>query len=135
MDLARASESTDVAEALLKFFLLELQDRENFSTCLLQCYDLIKPDVALELAWRSKAMDECMPYLLRSLKDLNSRVEGLSKQVEKLSTKAESKERTAPADFAMDPAPFLGLNRNLALTNPADLAPQLRQQQSGAGLW
>lgn len=32
---------------------------------LFQCYDLLRPDVILELAWRHKIMDFAMPYLIQ----------------------------------------------------------------------
>lgn len=31
----------------------------------LQCYDLLRPDVILELAWKHKIMDFAMPYLIQ----------------------------------------------------------------------
>lgn len=32
---------------------------------MLQCYDLLRPDVILELAWRHNIMDFAMPYLIQ----------------------------------------------------------------------
>ena len=39
----------------------------NHDFCLFnfQCYDLLRPDVILELAWRHKIMDFAMPYLIQ----------------------------------------------------------------------
>lgn len=31
----------------------------------LKCYDLLRPDVILELAWKHKIMDFAMPYLIQ----------------------------------------------------------------------
>ena len=31
----------------------------------LQCYDLLHPDVILELAWKHNIMDFAMPYLIQ----------------------------------------------------------------------
>jgi len=39
--------------------------KECFATCLFVCYDLIRPDVALELAWINNMMDFAFPYLLQ----------------------------------------------------------------------
>ena len=36
-----------------------------FAACLFQCYDLLHPDVILELAWRHNIMDFAMPYLIQ----------------------------------------------------------------------
>jgi clathrin heavy chain len=117
MDHARASESAEVVESLLRYFLTEVHDREAFTLCLSTCYDLIRPDVALEMSWKEKALDECMPYLLRSMRDLTSKVDSLGKAVEKLTAKADT---TAHGRGGELDAPFLALNRNLALTNPQE---------------
>lgn len=39
--------------------------KECFASCLFICYDLIRPDVALELAWMNNMMDFAFPYLLQ----------------------------------------------------------------------
>lgn len=38
--------------------------KECFVSCLSTCYNLIQPDVALELAWKNNMMDFSFPYLL-----------------------------------------------------------------------
>lgn len=39
--------------------------KECFAACLYTCYDLIRADVAVELAWMHGMMDFCVPYLLQ----------------------------------------------------------------------
>nr|GMD87823.1 clathrin heavy chain 1 [Ipomoea batatas] len=39
--------------------------KECFASCLFVCYDLIRPDVALELAWMNNIKDFAFPYLLQ----------------------------------------------------------------------
>lgn len=39
--------------------------KECFASCLFVCYDLIRPDVALELAWMNNMVDFAFPYLLQ----------------------------------------------------------------------
>ena len=39
--------------------------KECFASCLFVCYDLIRPDVALELAWMNNMIDFSFPYLLQ----------------------------------------------------------------------
>jgi hypothetical protein len=39
--------------------------KECFASCLFICYDLIRPDVALELAWMDNMVDFAFPYLLQ----------------------------------------------------------------------
>ena len=46
--------------------LVSLQGKkECFASCLFVCYDLIRPDVALELAWMNDMIDFAFPYLLQ----------------------------------------------------------------------
>lgn len=48
METAAQSEDREIAEDLLRYFVDEGQ-RECFAACLFTCYDLVKPDVALEV--------------------------------------------------------------------------------------
>ncbi|CAK0870946.1 unnamed protein product, partial [Prorocentrum cordatum] len=64
METARDSGNEDAAEVLLRGFV-ESGSKECFAACLYTCYDLVRPDVALELAWRNGMMDFCMPYLIQ----------------------------------------------------------------------
>ncbi|CAB1322090.1 unnamed protein product [Coregonus sp. 'balchen'] len=61
-----ASESKDaeLAETLLQWFLEEGR-KECFTACLFASYDLLHPDVVLELAWRHNIMDFAMPYFIQ----------------------------------------------------------------------
>lgn len=76
---ARESGSAEVAESLLKYFV-DSGNKESFSACIYGCYDLLKPDVVTELAWRNGLMDCCMPYLIQTLRDYSGRIENLEKK-------------------------------------------------------
>ena len=39
--------------------------KECFASCLFVCYDLIRADIALELAWMHNMIDFAFPYLLQ----------------------------------------------------------------------
>lgn len=39
--------------------------KECFAACLYTCYDLIRADIAVELAWMHGMMDFAVPYLLQ----------------------------------------------------------------------
>ena len=41
---------------------------------LYMCYDLLEPDVVLELAWRNNLMDFAMPFMIQYMKELNTKV-------------------------------------------------------------
>lgn len=48
--------------------------KECFASCLFVCYDLIRPDTALELAWMNNMIDFAFPYLLQVLLVHNSNI-------------------------------------------------------------
>lgn len=48
METAAQSADAEIAEELLHFFV-EQGQRECFAACLYTCYDLVKPDVAMEV--------------------------------------------------------------------------------------
>ena len=64
MEYASESKNAEIAEELLAWFL-EQRNFDCFSACLYQCYDLLHPDVILELAWRHNIVDYAMPYLIQ----------------------------------------------------------------------
>lgn len=64
MEYAAESRQQEVAEELLGWFL-QRGNHDCFAACLYQCYDLLRPDVILELAWRHNIMDFAMPFLIQ----------------------------------------------------------------------
>lgn len=73
MMYAAESRETEAAEELLDWFLAEGL-KECFAACLFQCYDLLRPDVVVELAWRNNLMDFAMPYLIQVLREYTTKV-------------------------------------------------------------
>lgn len=73
MEFAAESKNKDVAEELINWFL-ENGNFDCFAAALFQCYDLLNPDVILELAWRHKIMDFAMPYFIQVIKEYTSKV-------------------------------------------------------------
>merc|ERR1712113_1104668 len=100
METARESGAKDLCDELLKFFVDEGL-KECFAACLYTCYDLITPDVALELAWRKGMLDFCMPYLIQVLREYTGRVDALDKKTQK-KEEAEEKNKSAPNDYVPD---------------------------------
>ncbi len=70
---ASESRNTDIAEELLSYFLDE-NNHECFAACLFQCYDLLRPDVILELSWKHNIMDFAMPYMINVLREYTTKV-------------------------------------------------------------
>jgi len=79
---AAAAKSQDLSESLLRFFVEVEKRPECFSSCLFICYDFIRPDVALELAWKHKAMDAAMPYFIQVMRHYFGKVNTLAERAE-----------------------------------------------------
>ncbi len=62
IDTASTSGDADLAEELLRFFV-SVQDKGCFAATMCTCYDLIRPDTAIELAWRNGYTDFAMPFM------------------------------------------------------------------------
>ena len=73
IDTAAESGDADLVEELLRFFV-STDDKAGFSACLFTCYDLVRPDVAVELAWRNGYTDHAMPYVIQYLRHLHDKV-------------------------------------------------------------
>jgi len=76
MEYAAESKNAEVAEDLLEYFL-EHKAYDCFAACLFQCYDLLHPDVILELAWKHNIMDFAMPYLIQVMREYTGKVDKL----------------------------------------------------------
>jgi len=107
--LETAAESRDqaVSEDLLKFFV-EIGNHSAFAATLYTCYDLIRPDVALELSWKNKIIDFAFPYIIQYVRDINTRVETLEKGGGKRDEVLDKKKEKAPEGFQVPPDPQLG---------------------------
>lgn len=105
METAADSKDPAVAENLLRFFVTS-ERPDCFAACLYTCYDLIKPDLAMELAWKNKMMDFCMPYMIQVLREYTHKVDTLTAAAKK-SSEAAKEVAAAPEVFV--PAPgFVG---------------------------
>lgn len=88
METVAEAKDAVLAEDLLRF-LMDMEDKELFAAMLYTCYELIKPDVALEVAWRFGMMEFVMPYFIQFTKDLSSRVDSVQKNTEDIKKKEE----------------------------------------------
>ena len=73
MQYACDSRNIEIAEGLIGWFL-EIGRSDCFAACLFSCYDLLRPDVILELAWRHNILDFAMPYLVQVLREYLTKV-------------------------------------------------------------
>jgi len=141
METARDSANNELAESLCRFFVDEGL-KECFAACLYTCYDLLAPDVALELAWRHNHLDFAMPYLIQTLREYTGRIDALDKKTLK-KEEAEEKAKSAPNDYVPD---FMmpqmgmpgmpGLGGQAMLMGPSPtMQPQMQQgMQMGMGM-
>lgn len=91
METGSQSGDRELAEELLVYFV-EQGKKECFASCLFICYDLIRPDVALELAWMNNMIDFAFPYLLQFIREYTSKVDDLVKDRIEAQEEAKSKE-------------------------------------------
>eukprot|EP00928_Gymnodinium_smaydae_P000827 TRINITY_DN1030_c0_g1_i3.p1 TRINITY_DN1030_c0_g1~~TRINITY_DN1030_c0_g1_i3.p1 ORF type:complete len:1741 (-),score=474.00 TRINITY_DN1030_c0_g1_i3:126-5348(-) len=130
METARDSGNPELAESLLRFFV-DQGMKESFAACLYTCYDLLTPDIALELAWRNGQLDFAMPYLIQTLREYTGRIDALDKKTQK-KEEAEEKQKSASNDYVPDymmptmpGMPGLGGMGQLAIMGPS--APMAQQ--------
>lgn len=104
METVAESKDPQLAENLLRH-IMNMQDKELFAAMLYTCYELVKPDVALEVAWRCNLQEYVMPYFIQFVKDLSSRVETVQKSTEDIKKKEVAKteeEMNRPLDMDMN---------------------------------
>ena len=104
IDTSNDSSDPDIVETLLRFFV-EKKDKECFCATLYTCYDLVRPDVALELAWRNKYEDFAMPYLIQFMRHLTEKVDAID-------------ERTKPVEEEQAEVP---MEHNMAYNGPMQI--------------
>lgn len=126
METTSDSGNADLAEQLLTFFV-EKGNKECFAACLYTCYELIRPDIVLEMAWRHGLVDYAMPYMIQTFREFDSQIKNLNSkfQVQEDATKTEEEKRKKMEDEQQQSdAAFVGTNVNLnPLITPLALLP------------
>eukprot|EP01018_Ginkgo_biloba_P000170 Gb_33028 [translate_table: standard] len=92
METSSQSGDRELAEELLVYFV-EQGKKECFASCLFTCYDLIRPDVAVELAWMNNMIDFVFPYLLQFIREYTTKVDELVKDRLEALQEVKSKEK------------------------------------------
>ncbi|KAK9805974.1 hypothetical protein WJX73_010066 [Symbiochloris irregularis] len=124
METVAQSGDADLAEELLRFFVDE-GHRECFAAMLYTCYELIKPDVALEVAWTHGLTDFIMPYMIQTLKEMSGKVDTLMRERKEAQAAAVTDEATKKQQEAQS-------NAYLSLMPLALPAPPLAGGAGGA---
>lgn len=73
MVTAAVSNSTDVAEELLSYFV-DIGNRECFAAMLYICFDLLRADIVEEVSWQHGLNDFYMPYKIQIQRTLVDKV-------------------------------------------------------------
>lgn len=124
METVAESRDPALAEDLMRH-VMNMQDKELLAAMLYTCYELVKPDVVLEVAWRQGLNEYVMPYFIQFVKDLSSRVEGVQKQTDDIKKKDEKKaeeEMNKPLDMGME-FMFPGMGMGGMNAGPAAIMP------------
>lgn len=111
IETAAISAKEDVVEELLRYFV-DIGNRECYVGMLYACYDLIRPDVVLEMSWRNGLNDFTMPYLINLLSQQTRDLALLKSDNE------ARKVREREQETKEDSTPILGGNRLMITQGP-----------------
>ena len=81
MVICKKSKDEEKVSELLHYFI-DNDKKESFGQCLIVCYDFVAAEVALELGYCHKLMDQTVPFLCKKMKEQNDRIKKLE-QAEK----------------------------------------------------
>ncbi|KAI6378385.1 hypothetical protein MCOR25_002254 [Pyricularia grisea] len=111
IETAAISGKSEVVEELLRYFV-DIGNRECYVGMLYACYDLIRPDLVLEMSWRHGLHDFTMPYMINLLSQQTKELAVLKADNE--ARKAKEKEQEKKEDNA----PILGGGRLMITAGP-----------------
>ena len=109
-------------EQLIRFFV-EVEAKECFAACLFTCFELVRPDVVMELAWRNNIMDYAMPYFIQVSKNYTAKVDALVAAAEKAKVEKEKEhenEVNAGVGGGMDPY-SMGMQGGMGMGGPQSM--------------
>ncbi|WFD29954.1 Clathrin heavy chain [Malassezia sp. CBS 17886] len=116
-----------VAEELLSYFV-DTGNKECYAATLYACYDLLAPDVVMEVSWRHGLNDFTIPFQIQHARDAQTKVGTMEKQLAELTSKNSAKEKeeegmSLPPPMLTADAPIIGPgafnNRLLTAASPA----------------
>ncbi|KAF2757197.1 clathrin heavy chain [Pseudovirgaria hyperparasitica] len=93
IETAAISGKGEVVEDLLRYFV-DIGSRECYVGMLYACYDLIRPDLVLEISWRHGLHDFTMPFMINMLAQQHAAIETLKKDNEERKAREASQQKT-----------------------------------------
>jgi len=145
MQTAEESGSQELAEELMRFFV-EKKEFECFSACLFTCYELVRPDVVIELAWQNKIVDLVMPFIVQTFRDYSVKMATISEKVAALTEKVEGNEAKQGEDaqkppgnlyampLALPAPPMMGMNGGQPMLGQGGMGMGVGMNQQGMGM-
>ncbi|KAF4309669.1 hypothetical protein GTA08_BOTSDO02967 [Botryosphaeria dothidea] len=124
IETAAMSGKPEVVEELLRYFV-DIGSRECYVGMLYACYDLIRPDVILEVSWRNGLNDFTMPYMINFLAQQAATIEQLKKDNEERKAKEQSQQKNEES------TPILGASRLMLTQGPSAPSPAPYGQANG----
>ncbi|KAF7535433.1 hypothetical protein G7054_g5391 [Neopestalotiopsis clavispora] len=115
IETAAISGKSEVVEELLRYFV-DIGSKECYVGMLYACYDLIRPDIILELSWRHGLHDFTMPYMINMLSQTTKELSLLKADNEARKAKEQSQEKDE------EQTPILGGNRLMITAGPTGAA-------------
>ncbi|KAI0020189.1 clathrin heavy chain [Xylariomycetidae sp. FL0641] len=111
IETSAISGKTDVVEELIRYFV-DIGSRECYVGMLYACYDLLRPDLVLELSWRNGLTDFTMPYMINMMAQQTSQLSMLKADNEARKAKEATQEKHE------EDTPILGGNRLMITAGP-----------------
>ena len=118
IETASHSGSSEVAEELLTYFV-DTGNRECYAAMLFACYDLLSPDVVMEVSWRHALNDFTMPYQIQHTRNTQAKLAALEKEMRERAAKDTAKEKEEDDTPILGPGAFGNKLLTAAHTGPA----------------
>ncbi|KAK4465567.1 putative clathrin heavy chain [Cladorrhinum samala] len=125
IETAAISGKAEVVEELVRYFV-DIGNRECYVGMLYACYELIRPDLVLELSWRNGLHDFTMPYMINLLCQQTKELATLKADNEARKLKEENEK------VEDNNTPILGGNRLMITAGPTgQMSPAQFGQTNG----
>jgi len=127
METTADSKSNELADSLLNYFVTNGL-KECVGAMLFACYEQLRPDVVLEVAWRFGLQSFAMPYMIQTFRDYNDKLVAVTEKLAALDKAHQSDkeaEKKAKEDgLYLDPMTGMAGNQTmLTLAPPPGYGP------------
>ncbi|KAF8757718.1 Ubiquinone biosynthesis monooxygenase COQ6, mitochondrial [Rhizoctonia solani] len=117
---ASVSGSTEVAEDLISYFV-DIGNKECFAAMLYACFDLLRPDIVMELSWHNGLNDFYVPYQIQIQRQTLEKIATLEKEVKEQTKKTQTREQQEADQPIINPGGFG--NQRMITAGPGMGAP------------